>query len=174
MRFSLRTLLLLTTLCAILLALYIEPIQRQSRAAATVQQLGGRVEFGRNIDPPGPEWLRNSMERLTGEDYSQAPLAIYFGSNSFTDVHMKHIARMPNLRRLNLIKTQISSDGLPQLAELENLQELLLCGTQIDDQGLLHLKDLDSLQELYLNQTNVTEIGVRRLKQSLPNCKIRF
>ena len=51
---------------------------------------------------------------------------------------------------------------------------LWLNGTEITDARLVHLKALTNLERLYLGGTDVSDEAVDKLKEALPNCKIRF
>ncbi len=73
----------------------------------------------------------------------------------------KHLARLTNLRRLDLRSTSITDAGLSCVAGLDNLQELDLstCG-ELTDAGLAHLKALRRLVKLVLEQTAITDNGI--------------
>jgi len=74
---------------------------------------------------------------------------------------------------VNLMRTQITDEGLVHLKALTGLQSLSLSGNKITDAGLVHLKGLTKLQVLGLRGTQVTDQGVADLKKALPNCGIQ-
>jgi len=109
---------------------------------------------------------------------------------------IKVISNVSSLKRLDLSRTNITSDGLEPLAHLEGLQELYLNDTPINDASIVHLARLPSLKILYLTgtkvsdaavpyfenmrslehlelrDTGVTEIGVARIRASLTSCAV--
>ena len=52
------------------------------------------------------------------------------------------------------------------------LDTINVVGRTITDAGLEHLMGVGSLRELILDGTQVTDAGIKKLKQTLPNCKI--
>jgi hypothetical protein len=104
----------------------------------------------------------------------------------------------PNLRRVNLSRTQLSDRGLARLCELHGLEQLRLSSPRVTDAGMahvaklrqlrfLHLLDmpisdlgldqlhgLENLESLYLDRTNVTDDGLARLIQALPNVHLHI
>ena len=50
--------------------------------------------------------------------------------------------------------------------------EVNLMRTQITDEGLVHLKALTRLQDLSFGRNKITDAGVADLQKALPNCKI--
>ena len=62
---------------------------------------------------------------------------------------LKDVAKLQNLGRLELRKTQITDEGLKDVAKLQKLSILGLDFTQITDEGLKELVKLQELVELY-------------------------
>jgi hypothetical protein len=79
---------------------------------------------------------------------------------------------MPHLSRLELQHSNVQDADLAALAKLTNLRVLNLYATRIGDPGLGHLQGLDSLARLYLWQTLVTPAGLQRLRDTLPRAEI--
>jgi Leucine-rich repeat (LRR) protein len=69
----------------------------------------------------------------------------------------------PNLRRLHLAETDITSEGLAALARLVRLEHLDLAATDIDDAALPHLQPLQQLAFLRLRETRITDKGLAPL-----------
>jgi hypothetical protein len=74
--------------------------------------------------------------------------------------------------RVVLFQTKVSDVGLKELAGLKNLKALYLSTTQVSDAGLKELAALKNLQVLYLSNTKETAAGVQELLKSLPKCQI--
>jgi hypothetical protein len=144
LQFSLRTLLIVVTLCAIPCSWYAVKKQQgreQREIAKEVEMWGGRVEWSR---PSSPQWLRG----LLGEEL--------FNS----------------VKSVNFAPTPVYDDGVDQITGVSHLQGLYLDGTKITDSQLEHLERLGQLQTLWLDRTQVTDEGVKKLQQALPNCEI--
>ena len=100
---------------------------------------------------------------------------------TFTDADMSFLARLPQLRTIELIYCvgdlfdvdyRLTDNGLECLANMKYLETLDLSGNQITDAGLEHLKGLTSLRRLALVNTKVTDAGVAKLRKTLPKCDI--
>jgi hypothetical protein len=90
-----------------------------------------------------------------------------------SDRGLEYLRTLHQLRMLNVSYTQITDKGLTQLASFTELEILLLSQTHISDGGLEQLKNFRRLNEVDVSHTSVTDEGVARLRQTLPNCKIR-
>ena len=70
------------------------------------------------------------------------------------------------------LPTQITDAGLKDMAKLQQLKKLNLNGTKITDAGLKDVAKLKKLESLRLDGTKVTKAGVAELKKALPQCDI--
>jgi hypothetical protein len=70
---------------------------------------------------------------------------------------------------VDLSKSSVENQDLPQLTKIPNLKTLSLDGTRIDDQGLQHLYAISSLEYITLRTPAVTRKGIADLKKALPN-----
>ena len=84
-------------------------------------------------------------------------------SKSVTDEGVRHLARMPQLRVLDLSQTGITDRGLEVLRHLPNLESLSLVFTRVTDAGLEHLRGSHSLERLNLMWTNTGDGAIRAL-----------
>jgi hypothetical protein len=167
-------------------------IHQQRRAISTVDAIGGRVDFR----PGGPAWLRSWLrdERLRIFD---VPDIVYLDHTPFGDEQMVSLARLKDLKGVNLKgtlvtdlglsqietlrdlhyleldATGITDDGLAHLERLPNLEFLFLNDLPISDAGIIHLKKLPHLRQLHLANCAVTAAGIADLKQSLPDLDVR-
>ena len=119
-------------------------------------------------------------------------------ADNLGDENLKTIARMSNLKQLDLGNTKVTAAGLQYLAPLKRLQKIDLWHTQVrGDGGLSALIDLRELESLELDETDiddtalaliarmkslryvelwhtdVTRDGVARLQQSRPDLEIK-
>ncbi len=168
-QYSLRTLLVFVTLCAIAcswLGVKLRQAKREREAAAAIEKLGGTVDWSA---PSGPVWLRS----LLGNDFFVTVFRVQMYCTYATDTDLEHIKSLNQLRELYLYETEVTDAGLENLRRLNRLQKLSLANTKITDAGLEHLKGLTELKELWLFPSNVTDEGVKQLQHALPNCQIR-
>ena len=80
-----------------------------------------------------------------------------------TNSGMAHLAKLTNLRKLNLWRVQISDDGVLLLAPLTKLDWLNLDNTKLSDPGLSTLKNMNALTFLHLGSTQITAAGAPAL-----------
>ncbi len=84
------------------------------------------------------------------------------------------IVRMKNLTHLDLRETEFGDAGLNKIRGLSELRSVNLFETNVSDRGLRALEKMESLQDVYLFGSNVTDEGVARLREHLPNAKVRY
>lgn len=88
------------------------------------------------------------------------------------DAAVQNLKKLVWVERLALDHTNITDDALQQLAELKQLEFLALDHNQITDEGVAHLVSLKNLDRLDLGGTKVTDEGIRTLQAALPDCEI--
>jgi hypothetical protein len=189
-QFGLTTLLGIVTLSAIVVALIVNPAERQRRAVAAVRDIGGVVVVAN--EGPVRSWLRDRL----GNDYFGHAVEVFLTESPIKDadlrylevltelrtVHLnytqvsgdglRHLRGLKNLTVLNLDNTQVTDVGLKHLSTLTNLKDLDLCNTQVSDAGLEHLKMLTGLKHLAVLHTRVTSAGAAAWSRSLPGCRL--
>jgi hypothetical protein len=67
---------------------------------------------------------------------------------------------------------RLGDEDIRNLAKLNNLRFLDLSSSSITDDDLCHLAGLRRLEVLDLSETRLTDAGVKKLQQALPNCTI--
>lgn len=88
---------------------------------------------------------------------------------------LRVIARRDSIQGLNLHDAGVTDRGLQELARMPNLKNLELAYSMgVTDDGLVHLASIRSLKVLGLQDTGVTEQGVKRLQAALPHCIINW
>ncbi len=86
-------------------------------------------------------------------------------TTNITDAGMASLARLVNLKVLDLRGAKISDKGLEQLRPLTMLEMLTLDKTQITDAGLTHLGVFTKLQFLDVSETGITDNGCVHLAE---------
>ena len=165
-QYSLRTLLVVLTLGAIIcswLAVKLQQAKREREAAAAITELGGKMRW--YAEPSRPEWLR----KLLGGDLFMRVEEVQVSGD--TDQDWQNLKALSRLRVLDLDGTNITDKGLENLRGLNLLQILRISHTDISDNGLESIKGLSQLQALYL-PGKITPEGIEKLKSALPNCNI--
>jgi len=91
-----------------------------------------------------------------------------------TDAGMAYLAKLRELKKLNLWRVQISDHGALMLAPLTKLEWLNLDNTKLSDSGLPVLKNMTALTFLHLGSTQITAVGAPELfhLKSLKDLKI--
>lgn len=85
------------------------------------------------------------------------------GSWRVTDEGVRHLARVPTLRRLDLSGTGITDAALDVLRELPALEQLSLAGTPVTDEGAARLAHAERLEKLDLGGTATGDGALRAL-----------
>lgn len=82
------------------------------------------------------------------------------GGRNITDEILDAVIRCPNLTRLTLAYTSISSGALAKLNTLKRLTSLTVSGSQVNDDALKGIAELNDLRDLWLDDTAVTDVGL--------------
>ena len=168
-QFGLGTLFGLVTLMAVWLGALVNRAERQLRAVAAVQRLGGDVAYA----DEGLSWMPKWLRAWAREGYFQTVTAVsLMHVTQVTDADLTHLEGLTGLQLLWLHDTQVSDAGLEHLKGLSAIQELDLSNTPVSDAGLKHLQRMSSLKRLWLINTRVTDEGIAELRAALPNCNI--
>lgn len=174
-QFSLRTLLVFVTLFAIpcsWLGVKIQEAKNQKAAVQAIQAVGGRVQYGYQVDEQGyvtqqaesrrPVWLRS----VFGDDFLDDVVLIFLGRTEATDTGLEGMEGFEEWyrhRELELGDTKFTDAGLQYLKGFTQLRYLYLGGSRITDAGLEHIEGLSQLQRLELYVTPVTDAGLEHL-----------
>ena len=187
LRFSLRTMLIMVTLLSIGPGWFVHRGERQRRAVAAVEEMGGKVAY----DATALYWVVEEVGGLRGwlpRNYFFNVTMVNLSETRATDASLAHIKKLPHVRYLDLSGTdvtdrgllqlqgltklesvkleymQVTDAGLPQLQGLRHLILLDFRGTQVTDAGLVHLGRLTRLRVLGLEATQVTSGGLSHLQ----------
>ena len=85
------------------------------------------------------------------------------GSHALTDEGLRALARLPNLRELDISGIPISDAGLEVLFELKKLETLNLAGTRVTDRGIGVLETNRTLRDVNLLWTNTGDGAIAAL-----------
>jgi len=99
-------------------------------------------------------------------------LNIYW--SAVTDAGLAALMRMVNLEYLHLGLTRIKGPGLACLMGMHRLRRLSIENTDVDDASLHYLARLTSLKRLALWGTRVSTPGLQSLRAALPNTYIHM
>jgi hypothetical protein len=151
-QYSLRTLLAVVTVSALLLSWLVVKIEEYNRRQGTllaIDKLGGYCFF----DPTSGEFD-----------------LVQLSDTKVTDGDLEKLKWLGQIRRLNLRNTNITDVGLGHLERLTRLEWLLLANTRVTDAGLESLKRLRKLTTLDVRDTKVSDRGLTKFQQTVPNC----
>lgn len=203
LRFSLRTLFLLTLVIGASLGVSMKRLRDRKAAIVAVRSMGGTM----GIDYAGPDWLRD----VVGDDECfWEPIGVTLGPNArqigqdeprlddgslrriepilksfhrlealdirksgITDESADLIGSLAGLKQLRLSNTRITNQTIRHISRLSQLEYLDLYATPITDECIADLCQLANLASIDLRQTAISGDGVSRLRQELPQCKIR-
>jgi Leucine Rich repeat len=174
-QFSLRSLLIVTMICAIGSAWVARKMERKRLERAAIEailKLGGNVEydyqlvkpfppsFSRTAEPYGPAWMR----RLLGENFFSEVNGVFLYGANVTDDELVNLKWFTEAVCLMLEKNNITDIGLVNLKGLTRLYALSLDVTNVGDAGLENLGGMDELRYLGLKSSKVTNAGLVHLK----------
>ena len=200
LQFSLRFVLLATTLICFWLGWIAKRANDQRIAVEAIRKAGGRIEFAHQLDEtgstvsppptvPGPAWLRNWI----GDEYFQRVVAVKFDEGSDPRAAFMELRRLPDLKVLHVnvsfenpadsyflgwsdrdqeIKFSVPPIVDDDLAALANMRRLNRLSLQgrLTDDGLQHLSRITSLEYLTILLTPITDRGLVHLS-NLKNLK---
>ena len=137
MQFSLRTLLLATTVAVVALGYCAERAHRQHAAALAIERLRGSLRYNDSLSGSSARrWLAGWL----GRDMIASVDAVYLGGTAASDADLACLEKLPGLRELVLTSSAISDAGLEQLRELRQLESLDVRFTAVSDAGVEKLR----------------------------------
>ena len=107
--------------------------------------------------------LKKPTRELTKADLAKVTLLSLDDGPKITDADLKELAKLQQLKVLNLGDTQITDAGLTEVAKCTQLTLLDLEATQITDVGLKEVAKLQQLTHLWLYNTPITDAGLKEL-----------
>lgn len=169
-KYSLRSLLIATSLIALWISIKAHKAERVRRAMKDISQSEGIIinehEWdGKKYDPnaahPIPEVIRETL----GDEWVVSPLALVLHSRKIKDEDLRSLLQFESLEALDLCDTNISDEALKYVVQLPNLETLKISyNPRITDRGLAIILEAPSLEYLAMLKTSVTERGLLSLK----------
>ena len=185
-RVSLRAMMALVLLLAVVLGWYVRGVHVQWEAVAAIKSAGGSVaydwEWGTYnsdiVDPNGkprmPKWLANRVDVDYVANVVYVSLVPRRGTpRNKTDAALAHVGRLGHLEYLVLNSSDATDAGMAHLTGLRRLRGVELWKTRVGDAGLAHLHGLTSLRQVNLAETRVTDDGVLALEKAFPGMMIQ-
>lgn len=164
LQFSLRSLLILTAVVAVVLAWGNRLVLRYD-ARQRIAELPVQIEL-----QTGPAWIGRWFGAGAGKYFDQVAALDFSGCQdlSLSDVNRRllpDVGRQSGLRRLNLAgHFEVDDCGVEAIAGLSNLEELVLDETGGTDDGLRHLAGMSRLKKLSLYAAHgITGRGLEHL-----------
>ncbi len=180
--FSLRSLLILTTLAAVLSgtfgrrALYVR--SQRDAANSLVEEFNATIEWQYHpgllslmmgYEPPPNQSPPPAMSRWLGKHFFGNVVGVSLPYNrQIDDADLALVGEFKNLQHLNLNLTAITDTGLRNLSDLHQLQTLKLASTEITDEGLIHLHRMPELKVLDLGFTHCGDPALNWLAATCP------
>jgi hypothetical protein len=184
LRFSLRMLLMLVTVCGVWLGVKVNQARRQKEAVVVLRELGTIVYyehqrtdtnprvFSVNKDLDLPRWLRD----LTGDDFFQSVVLLQF-QRPVTDDDLVHLEVLPHIEQLSFSNgstrrnswidagAKITDAGMAHLPRPGRLNDFCCNNMSIGDGFIKSLSNSARLEKLVLGDTDLTERGLGALRR---------
>ena len=185
-RFSIRAMMLIVLLVAVLLGWQANKAREQREAVAAVKKYGGWVHYDYEFvngklttgrSPWGPRWLRGMLGDLFFQNVRQVSLVYddstgkrFDNSNLLAcDDLLEKILKLPGIKELYLKETQTTDEGLRHIGKLTELEIFFIWDAKsVTDRGISRLVGLKNLKNIHISQSNLTDDSLALLS-SLPS-----
>lgn len=91
-----------------------------------------------------------------------------------TSEDLKSLTNLSSIENLDLSRTDIDDRALDFVFKLKNLKTLNLRDTSITDEGLQKLENLEHLERVYVWETSVTPAGAKRLEKRIEGVSVNL
>ena len=153
-RFSIRTALVLMTICAIG-TMYFQRRVQAIEAVRYLMNLGATVEYHPDSMPFLTESVGDFFRNVKSIEFSQASVA---------DDDLAKLKDLPNLHEISLSSSAIRKEGFEHISKCRQLRALLISGCgRFDDSCVESIKHLNKLNTIDVCKTNLTSVGAEIL-----------
>jgi Leucine-rich repeat (LRR) protein len=169
-QFSLRSLLLLLTLCAVLPCWKFNRVWNQRMVVAEIQRRCplATIEYdyqdrrlGTPPSPPGPAWARSVL----GDDFFTNVTELTIAQPGLDDALLRQIAKLSGVKTLDTNSNQVTDAGLAHVASMRNLETFSFVSENVTDAGLAHLQSLKRIKHLSFTGPKITDMGLQRISE---------
>lgn len=181
-RFRLRSLLVLSAVFSIWLAIHVTSTRHQKEAVKAIQGYGGWVRYDfqypsglyshKDFDPKAGSWVPLWALDLLGIDFFHAVVhvSLNYSEDSGTrqendnrsDEALQHLPMLPKLRTLLLQDTQVTDSSMLHIGQLTNLENLLMWDAiRVSDKGTTYLRPLKKLKYIHLSNSQITDKSLK-------------
>lgn len=177
-RFSLRTMLLLTTVIAVWFGTVGRSARIQKTVVELVREVGGEVHYAFQYDHNGnlqvnaehwaPKWLRDSI----GDDYFMTVVDVVLpstrdaGKYYDVDATLEHLVPLKGLQGLTIKAQQLTDNGLEIVSRFTHLVRLNISSTWVTDMGIAHIGKMTQLKSLFVAVPRMSDAGIELLSQN--------
>jgi len=84
------------------------------------------------------------------------------------------IGSLPSLRRLSLLRSNVTDKDLAQLRGLTKLEGIVLTNTEVSDKAIDELARLPALRSCCLGNVRITPAGIEKLKTHFPKLSLGY
>lgn len=155
LRFRLRTIFGLVTLCALVYALSVTEAQRQRTAVRKIEKLGGFVLYEAAAYNSEPLCLLPWLTSVLGPDWFHSVDAVHLPGA--TDESLALLEALPETKKLNLCTPMFTTRGIRYVTALPKLESLRLDGGTVTDSCMLSLGQLKHLKHLEVRSGAITD-----------------
>jgi len=150
LRFSLRTLILLTLFAALSLAASGYWYRSFHSRSSAVQRLNVIKSLS----------VRKNGIQLAANEVSQTPFTFDLHNRSFSKAIGRDLALIKDFERISLYQSNVADDDLSCLLSMRGIVHLSLGSSRITSRGMDYVAKLDSLQYLDISKTSVGSEGL--------------
>ena len=177
LRFGVRSVLILTTIMAILMAYVLSPLldhSNQQGLVKTASAMGIEIETHQSV--PRDFSLARSFIGLFKPEILSAPIYEFDASNTaLKDQDVEKLQGIRHVVSLDLSNTAITDKALDSITKFRRLQILKLNNTAVSDAGLKKLASISGLVDLETTGTQVSNQALLELDNTLqPWTKVSF
>lgn len=178
-RFGLRTMLLAISLTCLWLGWWVNSARRQAAAVNELEQKGSYVDFIYSMgigdtfpnSPPQAQWVPKWLHEQLGRHYFETIRAVRLGSPNepdrrrLVDADMSVLRKLPGLRGLIIMLTNVTDEGLRQITNCQDLRVLMFWNNKkITDESMKVIRQLRNLHSLEADGQLCSDAGLAAIQ----------